>query len=303
MARKISIGTWAFGVYSEDPLDFTAVLDRIAALDFDGVELGAFEPHPDPAGCATLEQRAELERMFSERGLKVSAVATGFEDAGFLRDDDNSAYLSAVNRNLDFCAAIGAQRLIVNTGDTPEAPSEVGEEAAYERLITTWREASELAASRGLALTWEFEPCWSFNEPAQVIRIAKELAGPGFGVCYDTAHGHTVAAIGARHVNGPKPLAGGQVEFLDELKGTINHVHLLDSDGTIVDHSDSSEQTTQHVPFGRGEIDFEAVMPALVAAGGDTEWWTVDLCFWPDAWQATEESKRYVDELAATYAP
>jgi sugar phosphate isomerase/epimerase len=98
-------------------------------------------------------------------------------------------------------------------------------------------------------------------------------------------------------------LPGGQVEFLQELSGTVSHVHLLDSDGTIVDHEDSSERTTQHVPFGRGEVKFDEVMPALVAAGGDTEWWTVDLCFWPDAWQATEESKRFVDELASTYAP
>ena len=52
-----------------------------------------------------------------------------------------------------------------------------------------------------------------------------------------------------------------------------------------------------HVPFGAGEIDFEAVGAALVAAGAMTEWWTVDLCFWPDAWGATEASKQFVDTL------
>ena len=51
--KRISIGTWAFGAYSEAPLDFPVVLDRLAELGFDGIELGAFPPHPDPATCAT----------------------------------------------------------------------------------------------------------------------------------------------------------------------------------------------------------------------------------------------------------
>ena len=82
-----------------------------------------------------------------------------------------------------------------------------------------------------MTLAWEFEPCWAFNEPAQIIEIAHQLAGPGFGVLYDTAHAHTVAEVGARQVEGG-PLAGGQLELLRELEGTIVHVHLLDSDGT-----------------------------------------------------------------------
>ena len=301
--KRISIGTWAFGAYSEAPLDFPVVLDRLAELGFDGIELGAFPPHPDPATCASAEQRAELAETISSRGLAVSAVATDFADASFLRDDDNSAYLAALDRNLDFCEAVGTSRLIVNTGDHPDAPREIGVELARERLLRTWREAARRAADRGIELTWEFEPCWSFNEPEDVIAIAGELSGPGFGVCYDTAHGHTVAVVGARHPDGPKPLAGGQVELLERLSGTINHVHLLDSDGSIVEHEDSTEQTSLHVPIGRGVVDFEAVMPALVAAAGRADWWTVDLCFWPDAWEATAESKRLVDGFVERYEP
>jgi sugar phosphate isomerase/epimerase len=299
--KRISIGTWAFGIYSEAALDFPLVLDRLAALGFDGIELGAFPPHPDPESCATAAQRSELAATISGRGLAVSAVATDFGDAGFLRDDDNSAYLAAVDRNLDFCAALGTDRLIVNTVDGPEAPGEIGVGLARERLLRTWREAARRAADRGIALTWEFEPCWSFNEPEEVIAIAGELAGPGFGVCYDTAHGHTVAVVGARQPGGPKPLAGGQVELLERLSGTINHVHLLDSDGSIVEHEDSTEQTTLHVPIGEGAVDFDVVMPALVAAAGNAEWWTVDLCFWPDAWAASEGQKEIVDGFAARY--
>ena len=295
---KVSIGSWAFGIYAERPLPFERVLDRLAELGFDGVELGAFEPHPDPVAVATRSSRAELKEVFDRRGLAISAVATDFGSEGFLRVAEPSEYLAAVDRNLEFCSALGARRLVVNTVDPPETPYEVGLPVARERLLATWREAAARAAAVGITLVWEFEPCWAFNEPEHVIALAHELAGPGFGVLYDTAHAHTVSVAGARQVVGG-PLAGGQVELLRRLAGTIAHVHLLDSDGSLHESDDSTERTTVHLPFGRGTIDFDEVGRALADAGAMTEWWTVDLCFWPDAWQATESSKTFVDALIA----
>jgi sugar phosphate isomerase/epimerase len=99
-------------------------------------------------------------------------------------------------------------------GHAPETPYEIGEEVAHERLIETWQRGAELAAASGITLAWEFEPCCAFNTPKQIIRIAKELSGHGFGVLYDTAHAHTVAEVGARHAGGNSALQGGQVEFL-----------------------------------------------------------------------------------------
>jgi sugar phosphate isomerase/epimerase len=294
---KVSIGSWAFGVYSERPLPLGVVLDRVAALGFDGFEFGAFAPHPEPRELAEPGARLALQREFRERGLAVSAVATDFGDEGFLTVASPDAYLSALTRNVELCRDLDSDLLIVNTVDPPETPYEVGLPVARERLLATWREGARRAAAAGVTLVWEFEPCWAFNEPEQIIEMAHELAGPGFGVLYDTAHAHTVSEVGARQVGGDGPLAGGQVELLRRLAGTISHVHLLDSDGTLHESEDSTERTTVHVPFGAGEVDFEAVGAALVAAGAMTEWWTVDLCFWPDAWEATETSKRFVDAL------
>ena len=43
-------------------------------------------------------------------------------------------------------------------------------------------------------------------------------------------------------------------------------------------------------------------MPALIKAYRlSHDWWTIDLCFWPDAWTATERCKKFVDRLAAKY--
>jgi sugar phosphate isomerase/epimerase len=291
---KISIGTWAFGAYSEHPIEFGAMLDRLAELRFDGVDFGAFDPHPSPD---TVDDIDALAEVFTSRGLEVAAVAAGFGERGFLRSDDSDAYLTAVDKNLELCRRLGARRLIVNTLDPPETPYEVGLDLATGRLLRCWREAARRADGAGVELTWEFEPCWAFNEPEQVIAIAHELHGPGFGVLYDTAHAHTVSEVGARHVGVAKPLTGGQLELLERLAGTINHIHLLDSDGSIHDHPESPERTTVHVPFGYGEVSFDRVVPALAHAAPDAEWWTVDLCFWPDAWAATAHAKAFVDRL------
>jgi hypothetical protein len=31
------------------------------------------------------------------------------------------------------------------------------------------------------------------------------------------------------------------------------------------------------------------------------DWWTVDLCFWPDAWEATASCKQAMDAFVAEY--
>ena len=49
--------------------------------------------------------------------------------------------------------------------------------------------------------------------------------------------------------------------------------------------------------FGEGVIDFSTLLPELARNIPADGWWTIDLCFWPDAWAVTEKCKRAVDEL------
>jgi hypothetical protein len=55
--------------------------------------------------------------------------------------------------------------------------------------------------------------------------------------------------------------------------------------------------------MGEGNIDFPPVMKELAAhSGSPHNWWTIDLCFWPNAWPATKKCKQAVDELNALVA-
>ena len=127
-------------------------------------------------------------------------------------------------------------------------------------------------------------------------RIVHEVGDYNFGVQFDTCHAHMVAAVGARQPGKKETLPGGAVEFARKLRGKINHVHLIDSDGTLHD-----DETSTHAPFGDGILDFATLLPELNAAGVPHNWWTIDLCFWPDAWAVTARCKAGVDAVSYTH--
>jgi hypothetical protein len=115
-------------------------------------------------------------------------------------------------------------------------------------------------------------------------------------VMFDTCHADNIAVHGHRQPGKKETLEGGIKELAEKLKGKIGRVHLIDSDGTMNEH-----MTSSHPPFGEGNLDFDEFMPAIVAAGSPDDWWTIDLCFWPDAWKATAKCKKGIDALNKKY--
>ena len=101
-----------------------------------------------------------------------------------------------------------------------------------------------------------------------------------------------VAKYGARQPGKKETLPGGALEFIQKLSGRINHIHLIDSDGTL--HGD---ETSTHAPFGDGELNFDELVPALNKAGVPHDWWTIDLCFWPDAWTVYPPLQRFTRRI------
>jgi sugar phosphate isomerase/epimerase len=160
------------------------------------------------------------------------------------------------------------------------------------RAVETWKVCAKEAADKGIYVTWEFEPGFAFNKPSDIFRILDEVNSDDFGVMYDACHAHMIAAVGARQPGQKETLPGGAVELAQRLKGKINHIHLIDSDGTLHD-----DETSTHAPFGDGILDFDALVPVLLDSGIKHDWWTIDLCFWPDAWAVTQKCKEGIDAI------
>lgn len=296
--KDISIGSWAYsiGPYASHPVPWDEVITKLKALGFQGVELGGFPPHPNPDDLPHKDQREAVKARLAEVGLRFSGLAANLWAEHLIDSDDQSAYLACFRKNLDFCVDLGIRGIRVDTVQPPTIFEQVDAETARKRVVNTWKICSREAADKGVYVTWEFEPGFAFNKPSDILRIVEEVGDDNFGVQFDVCHAHMVAAVGARQPGERETLAGGALELAQKLRGKINHIHLIDSDGTLHD-----DETSTHVPIGDGVIDFGALLTELNRNTLPHNWWTIDLCFWPDAWEVTERCKRAVDELNAKY--
>jgi sugar phosphate isomerase/epimerase len=307
---RVSIGTWAYLFNQDVPTnDFHVILHKLQDLGYDGVELGSFGPHPSPATHSTKASRQKLRKEIADHGLALSGIAIdlwAFKTPGTsIMDEIPSAYTTAFLGWAAFAADLDVKTIRVDTVLAPnyfetEEGQKIGAEAGMDRLVKVWDKCSKIAADYGMNVCWEFEPGFVFNKPSEILKVVDAVKGMGnknFGVLYDTCHAHMVAAVGANQTGAKETLPGGEMELLEQLKGKITHVHVIDSDGSLNEHN-----TSTHNPFGTGRLDFDKLIPAIQATGVPNDWWCVDLCFWPHAWDVTAQSKKYLDALRAKYA-
>ncbi len=298
---RLSIGSWAycFGPYQDHPVPFDMVVAKLGELEFDGVELGGFLPHPHPAQFDTKAKRAELKKKVADHGLAFSGLAADLGSCPIIPQADNSQWLATFDRNLEFAEDLGIGAIRVDTVNPPDVceKEHIEPQLAWERVVKTFREGARRAASRGIRILWEFEPGFAFNKPREIIRMVDDVGQPNFQILFDTCHAHMVAAVGARQPGQKATLPGGALELLTRLRGKIGHVHLIDSDGTL-----HNNETSTHAPFGNGVLEFDVLIPEILCCGLPTNWWTIDLCFWPDAWEVTASAKQFLEGMAAKYA-
>lgn len=314
MSKRTSIGSWAYtiGPYAANPIDFDTVLSTLKSLGFDGVELGGFPPHPNPGNpngsnenwpgaMPEKSQRAELKAKMDSMGMGFSGIAANLWGEKLINTGDQSKYIEEFRKNSEFCADLGIQGIRVDCVQPPTIHREIDYATAMDRVVKTWQKCADIAKDAGQYVTWEVEPGFAFNKPSDAVRIHDAVNRANFGIQYDTCHGQMVAVVGARHEGG-KETYPNQVDYIKMLEGRINHIHLIDSDNTCHKDAKGEDETSAHPPFGLGILNFDEIMPALLkSARLSHDWWTIDLCFWPDAWAATETCKKYLDGLVAKY--
>ncbi|MCZ2152898.1 MAG: sugar phosphate isomerase/epimerase [Bryobacterales bacterium] len=314
MAKRVSIGTWAYtiGPYASHPVPFETMCGKLRELGFDGVELGAFPPHPNPGNpngpdaewpgaLPEKSQRAELRAKVAECGFGFSGIAANLWGEQLINTTDPTKYIHEFRRNAEFAQDLGIGSIRVDSVQPPTILRELDLATAVDRAVSTWKICADIAADHGLNMVWEFEPGFVFNKPSEIVRVFDAVDKPNFGILYDTCHGEMVGVRGARQ-EGEKEVLPNQLEFIALLANRIQHIHLIDSDGTCHKDEAGNDETSAHPPFGLGYLNFDEIVPALVKeARPKHDWWTIDLCFWPDAWSATETCKKAVDRLVEKY--
>lgn len=296
--KKISIGSWAYsiGPYQNNPIPFETVVSTLKELGFDGVELGGFPPHPNPDDCPDADSRKRVKDLVGNAGLEFSGLAANLWMHKIISVEDNKPFLDEFDKNVKFATDLGIKTIRVDTLEPAEVFEKVDYNLGRDRVVKTFKEAARRASDAGLRICWEFEPGFALNKPSEIVALINDVGAPNFGALYDTCHANMCAKIGSRQFGEKETLPGGALELLQKLKGKITHLHLIDSDDTL--HHD---ETSSHPPFGEGNLDWNALTPALLDCGVPNDWWAIDLCFWPEAWDATAKCKKFLDELRVKY--
>ncbi|MFC2055323.1 sugar phosphate isomerase/epimerase family protein [Chloroflexota bacterium] len=291
--KKISLGSWAFtyGPYEEKPISFKESARYLSNSGYDGIEIGGFPPHITLERYPNTKTRRPLKSFLDDLNLAVSGYAAdfGFLDPTILGNREN--YLDLFTQFIDLCVDISSPVIRVDVVATPESIQPQEYENSLSTLTDIWRNCAEVAEKANVLVVWEFEPAFAFNKPSEIITVVNKVDHPNFKLLFDTSHAYMCGVIGARQMGKKEILAGGETELFDMLKENIGHIHLIDSDGTLYNND-----TSTHAPFGYGKVDFQSLVPRFQAMK-DIEWYCIDLCFWPGAWELVEPSLLFLRDL------
>ena len=274
---KLSLGSWAFtfGPFSNDPWPFSRVLQFIAEAGYEGVEINGFRPHPHPDDYDTAAKCTELVNEITGCGLGISGYAPPFGDVP-PAEVDSETYLKAFRKSLKFCENCGIGTLRIDTVSLPKPLPPAEYESRFKCLAKTWHLAAKEAAKMGVRVVWEFEPGFWLNKPSEVKRVVEAVDDENFKLLFDTSHAYMGAVIGARQTGTKELLSGGVAEYGRFLDTMVGHLHLIDSDGSL-----HNNETSTHVAFGQGKIDFMNALTAMKPVISKLPWWCVDFCFNP----------------------
>ena len=290
---KLSLGSWAFsfGPFSNEPWPFSRVLEFIAEVGYDSVEINGFRPHPHPEDYNNAAKCKELVHEIEGYRLGISGYAPPFGDVP-PAEVDSEIYLKAFRKSLAFCENCGIGTLRIDTVSSPKSFSLDEYESRFRCLTKTWHLAAEEAARMGVRVVWEFEPGFWLNKPSEVMRVVEAVDHENFTLLFDTSHAYMGAVVGARQTGNKELLSGGVAEYGRLLGAMVGHLHLIDSDGGL-----HNNETSAHVAFGQGKIDFTSVLEAMKPVVGKLPWWCVDFCFNPQTPTAGRDAVPFMRHL------
>lgn len=219
-------------------------VDILAALEIDLLEL-AMDP-PRAHHSQVLDKRRQLVDKLQKYGLALVCHLPTFVYPADLTPSIRQASISELEEAAKVAAGLGASKVVLHpplvnglAGQVPELSSEYVEQALHRILghcfdlgLTVCLE-NMFPAYGGFWLPEHFEP-W-FEEY------------PDLQLTLDAGH----ANLGRK--------SPGAMAFVERFGRRIGHLHLSDNDG----------RRDQHLPLGKGTVDFKSLAAAAGGLGPD----------------------------------
>lgn len=303
MEAKICRGSWclAFGF---DPIPtLEQVVKVLSAFEYDGIELAGFFDHATVDKYPDAASRKKLADWIASYDLELVGYAPGpYGDFGRLpwatgSDDVLAEYGRFFDAHLQFCVDMGIPSMRVDPGDFGPLPRDADYDAVWDRVVTTFRQHAERGAQEGVLMLWELETAQVFVKPSEAIKLLNDVDHDNLKLMYDVGHVEASVVLAHNQLQPVERLAGGQVEFVKMLAGKIGHMHVCDTDSNTWHNAFGT-----HLGIGKGVIDFDALIPAVVDSGYTSTWWSVDaIPMTTESWADTWADRLALDALLDTH--
>jgi protein FrlC len=240
---KYAFNTWAYSSFPSwlpsYPLD--EAVRRIAAIGYDGVEIGCAAPHAWPAYLSK-ERRKELRNLLDACGLEaVSLLPTpgggpGFNPASPL-PEERDATVHYYNEVIDLALDLGAQKVLYIAGWQIFGTSR---QQAWDRSKDCLDRIASYADKKGITLVVEpTAAATNLIETADdAMELMRSVARDNVKVMFDTLH-----ALYRNEIPS---------DYVRVMRDDLVHVHVSDSDRVIP---------------GEGRVDWIGLMQALNECG------------------------------------
>lgn len=290
MEAKISRGSWclAFGM---DPVPtLEQVVDVLSAFGYDGIELAGFFDHATVEKYPDAASRKKLVDWLSSKNLEIAGYAPGpYGDFGRLPwatggEDVVAEYEKFFEDHLQLCVDCGIPAMRIDPGDFGPMARDVDYAKTWDRVVTTFRKHAERGAEVGVTMLWELESGQLFVKPSEAVKLLEDVGHDNLQLMFDVGHVEACCVIAHNQVQPQERLEGGQVEFVKMMAGKIGHMHVCDTDSNTWHNAFGT-----HLGIGKGVVDFDALIPAVVDSGYTSKWWSVDAIpmtaeTWADTW-------------------
>jgi sugar phosphate isomerase/epimerase len=299
MEAKICRGSWclAFGF---DPMPtLEQVVKVLSAFEYDGIELAGFFDHATVAKYPDKESRKKLVDFIASHDLEIAGYAPGpYGDFGRLAWATGSAdvlaeYETFFEEHLKFCVDCGIPAMRIDPGDFGPLPRDADYDAVWDRVVATFRKHAERGAEEGVLMLWELETGQVFVKPSEAVKLLNDVGHDNLKLMYDVGHVEASVVLAHNQVQPVERLEGGQLEFVKMMAGKIGHMHVCDTDSNTWHNAFGT-----HLGMGKGVVDFDALIPAVVDAGYTSPWWSVDaIPMTTDAWADTWNDRMTLNAL------
>ena len=242
---KYAFNTWAYSSFPAwlpcYPLD--EAIRRIAAIGYDGVEIGCAAPHAWPAYLSK-ERRAELRNLLEASGLQaVSLLPTpgggpGFNPASPL-PEEREATVRYYNEVIDLASDLSAKKVLYIAGWQIFGTSR---QQAWDRTKNCLDQIASHADKKGITILVEpTAAATNLIETADdAMELMRSVARDNVKVMFDTFHALYRNEIPA--------------DYVRAMRDDLVHIHVSDSNRVIP---------------GEGRVDWIGLMRALNECGYD----------------------------------